>query len=65
MATNVGVFWPRKGILRKPGLAVVEFLPAMPEGLPREEFMATLQQTVEARSDALLAEAGFDVKRLG
>lgn len=65
VATNVGVFWPRKGILRKPGLAVIEFLPTMPEGLPREEFMATLQQTVEARSDALLAEAGFDVKRLG
>ena len=29
VATNVGVFWPKRGILRKPGLAVVEFLPAI------------------------------------
>lgn len=64
VATNVGVFWPRKGIMRKPGLAVVEFLPTMPEGLPREAFMAELQQTVEAKSDALLAEAGFEPERL-
>lgn len=33
VATNVGVFWPRRGILRKPGLAVVEFLPPIPPGL--------------------------------
>jgi 1-acyl-sn-glycerol-3-phosphate acyltransferase len=33
VATNVGVFWPRHGILRKPGLAVVEFLPPIPPGL--------------------------------
>jgi 1-acyl-sn-glycerol-3-phosphate acyltransferase len=60
VATNVGVFWPRKGIWRKPGVAVVEFLPAMEPGLSRHEFMARLEETVEARSDALMAEAGFD-----
>ncbi|UOA28607.1 lysophospholipid acyltransferase family protein [Pseudosulfitobacter sp. DSM 107133] len=64
VATNVGVFWPRKGIMRKPGLAVVEFMPTMPEGLPREEFMTVLEQTVEARSDALLHETGFAQERL-
>ena len=57
MATNVGVFWPRKGILRKPGLGVVEFLPPIPPGLDKDVFMAQLEETVEARSDALLAEA--------
>ena len=31
-ATNVGVFWPRHGITRKPGLAVVEFLPEIRRG---------------------------------
>lgn len=61
VATNVGVFWPRTGIYRKPGLAVVEFLDPIPPGLPREEFMEILEERVEARSNELMREAGFDV----
>jgi 1-acyl-sn-glycerol-3-phosphate acyltransferase len=38
-ATNVGVFWPRTGIYRKPGLAVVEFLPPIEQGLSQDAFM--------------------------
>ena len=60
VATNVGVFWPRRGILRKPGLAVVEFLPTIPPGLPNPEFMARLEREVETASNALMDEAGFD-----
>jgi 1-acyl-sn-glycerol-3-phosphate acyltransferase len=63
VATNVGVFWPRHGILRKPGLAVVEFLPAIPPGLPREAFMARLEDEVEGASNRLMAEAGFHADR--
>jgi 1-acyl-sn-glycerol-3-phosphate acyltransferase len=59
-ATNVGVFWPRKGILKKPGLAIVEFLDPMQPGIARDTFMAQLEERVEARSDALMREAGFD-----
>jgi 1-acyl-sn-glycerol-3-phosphate acyltransferase len=59
VATNVGVLWPRHGLLRKPGPAVVEFLPAVPPGLTRNDFMAKLERDVEAKSDALMAEAGF------
>ena len=62
-ATNVGVFWPKRGIYRKPGLAVVEFLPAIPKGLDRDSFMARLEQDVEGASDALMREAGFDPDR--
>lgn len=58
-ATNVGVFWPRHGILRKPGLAVVEFLPAIPPGKPIAEFMAEIEAVIEPASDCLMAEAGF------
>lgn len=61
-ATNVGVFWPRRGILRKPGLAVVEFLPAIPAGRSTEAFMADLETTVEAASNRLMAEAGYDAQ---
>ncbi len=58
-ATNVGVFWPRHGLLRKPGLAVVEFLPRIPAGLSVEEFMDRIEPEVEGASNRLMAEAGF------
>jgi 1-acyl-sn-glycerol-3-phosphate acyltransferase len=61
VATNVGVFWPRTGIYRKPGVAVVEFLEPIAAGLTREEFMALLEERVETRSNALMREAGFEV----
>ncbi len=59
VATNVGVFWPKRGILRKPGLAVVEFLPPIPPGKPVADFMAELESAVENASDRLMVEAGF------
>ena len=62
VAINVGVFWPRKGIIRRPGLAVVEFLPAIEPGKDRDAFLAELEEVVETRSNALMAEAGFDVR---
>lgn len=60
VATNVGVMWPRKGIFHSPGVAVVEFLEPIEPGLPRDDFMALLEERVEARSDELMREAGFD-----
>lgn len=60
VAINVGVLWPRKGIMRYPGVAVIEFLEPIPAGLPRDEFMSELERRVEDRSDALMREAGFD-----
>lgn len=61
VGTNVGVFWPKRSILRKPGLAVVEFLPPIAPGKPIPEFMAELESAVETSSTALMAEAGFRV----
>lgn len=59
VATNVGVFWPKRGILRKPGLAVVEFLDPIVPGLKVQDFMARLEADVETHSNRLMAEAGF------
>lgn len=59
VATNVGVFWPRTGIYRKPGLAVVEFLDPIEPGLSKEAFTKRLQDVVETASDALLVEANY------
>jgi 1-acyl-sn-glycerol-3-phosphate acyltransferase len=61
-ATNVGLFWPRMGILRKPGLAVVEFLPRIEAGLDKGTFMARLADEVEEASNRLMTEAGFDAE---
>ncbi len=60
VATNVGVLWPRTGIMRKPGLAVVEFLDPIEPGMERDAFMAQLESVVETRSDELMREIGFD-----
>ncbi|MFC4218024.1 lysophospholipid acyltransferase family protein [Pseudophaeobacter arcticus] len=60
VATNVGVLWPRTGIMRKPGVAVVEFLDPIEPGLDRKEFMEILEARVEAKSDELMREIGFD-----
>jgi 1-acyl-sn-glycerol-3-phosphate acyltransferase len=60
VATNVGLFWPRRGMIYKPGLAVIEFLPAIKPGLPNAEFMAELESRIETASTRLMREAGFN-----
>jgi 1-acyl-sn-glycerol-3-phosphate acyltransferase len=61
--TNVGVFWPRLGIFRKPGVAVVEFLDPIEAGLPVSEFMAKVEEVIEESSDKLMREAGFKLPK--
>lgn len=60
VAANVGLFWPRRGVLKTPGLAVVEFLDPLPAGLSKSAFMAELEKRVETRSNDLMRDAGFD-----
>ena len=59
VGANVGLFWPKRGILRHRGTAVVDFLPAIPPGLTNDAFMAELEARVETSSNALMAGAGF------
>ncbi|MFT6673868.1 MAG: 1-acyl-sn-glycerol-3-phosphate acyltransferase [Sulfitobacter sp.] len=59
VATNAGYFWPRRGLYRRSGVAVVEFLPPIAPGLDKEAFMTALETTVETTSEALLTEAGW------
>ena len=58
-ATNVGVFWPKRGIMRQPGLAVLQFLPAIEPGLSVPDFMARIEVEVETAALALMREAGW------
>lgn len=59
VAANVGVFWPKRGIYRKPGTAVVEFLPRIEAGMDLAPFMTKLEDMVETKSNQLMREAGF------
>jgi 1-acyl-sn-glycerol-3-phosphate acyltransferase len=54
---NSGLFWPRRKFLRNPGTIVVEFLPAIPAGLPRKEFQKRLEAEIETSSTRLISEA--------
>ena len=54
MATNSGVHWPAHGFRRYPGTVVYEFLPELPAGLKRAEFMALLESRIETASSAML-----------
>ena len=56
-ATNAGWFWPKKGVLKRPGTAVVEFLETLPPGLPRAEIMRRMEDAIEAASRRLGEEA--------
>lgn len=59
VATNAGHFWPRRGLYRRPGVAVVEFLPKIEPGLSKAAMMARLEEEVETASLKLLNEAGW------
>ena len=56
-ALNSGCYWPRRKFLRYPGVIVVEFLPALPAGLPRKLFAVALESAIETATAALVAEA--------
>jgi 1-acyl-sn-glycerol-3-phosphate acyltransferase len=56
IALNSGVHWPAHGLLRKPGTIVFQFLPPIPAGLKRNDFMRVLEARLESASNALLAE---------
>jgi 1-acyl-sn-glycerol-3-phosphate acyltransferase len=60
MALNTGLVWPAKGFMRYSGTAVFEFLPVIPAGLKRTEFMAILEERIETASDALVREGEGD-----
>ena len=46
-ALNSGRFWARNGFIKRPGVVVVHFLPALSKGLPRGSFMTKLEDEIE------------------
>ena len=57
VATNLGCFWQQTEKNKTPGTATVEFLPALPQGLEKDDFMARMEAAIEGRTNALIAQA--------
>src|SRR5690606_16222215 len=56
VAVNTGLFWPRRRFIRRPGTAVISFLPPIEPGLDRATFLAELERRIETETAALVAE---------
>ena len=54
VALNTGLIWKPKGVMRSPGTVTFKVLPPIPPGLPRDEFMRRLEETIETEGQALL-----------
>ena len=57
MALNSGLFWGRNSFIKKPGKVIFEFLSPIEPGLPDKKVMKALEDRLEERSQALMAEA--------
>lgn len=57
VAHVAGLYWPRRKFLRYPGTIRARFLPPIPPGLEKEEFMRRLVAETEAACDRFLVEA--------
>ncbi|MDE2017640.1 MAG: 1-acyl-sn-glycerol-3-phosphate acyltransferase, partial [Hyphomicrobiales bacterium] len=57
VAVNTGLFWPRRKLVRRPGVCTVEYLPPIAPGLSPEDFSRELQSRIESASARLTDEA--------
>lgn len=55
-ATNSGLCWPARGLVRRPGLVVYEVLPPLPGDMNPKAMLGELQERLEAASERLLDE---------
>lgn len=54
VALNSGLAWPRRSFLRLPARVVVDVLPLIAPGLPKDVFLVELQRRIETASNQLL-----------
>jgi len=57
VALNSGLFYKRRGFLRRPGTVLIEILPAIAPGLERHAMMEKLRTEIETATARLVAEA--------
>lgn len=57
VALNSGLFWPRRSLRMRPGTITIEFLPPIPPGHKRQQFMSELEGSIEGAAARLHDEA--------
>jgi 1-acyl-sn-glycerol-3-phosphate acyltransferase len=65
VAINAGVFWPRRTFLKYPGTIVMEFLPPIPPGLPKDVFFDQVRDAIETATNRLVADGIREREALG
>ncbi len=55
VALNTGLYWPRRKFMRWPGTIQVEILAPIAPGMPRDDFLALLQERIETAANRMLA----------
>jgi 1-acyl-sn-glycerol-3-phosphate acyltransferase len=65
VAVNSGLFWARRGFLKRPGRITLEILPPIPPGGERHQVMQELERRIETATARLVAEAQPGPSRLG
>jgi 1-acyl-sn-glycerol-3-phosphate acyltransferase len=58
VALNSGLFWPRRGFLRPPGIITLEILPPIPPGMDRKDMQQRLVDDIETASQRLSGRDG-------
>ena len=53
VALNSGLYWPKHKILKNPGAVIIEFLPAINQGLSKDDFNKKLISAIEDASNKL------------
>ena len=61
-ATNSGLGWPGRGLVRRPGLVVYEVLPPLPKDMNPKVMLGELETRLETASELLLNE-GLSAQR--
>lgn len=56
VALSLGLVWPRREWKKYPAHCAMEFLEPIPPGLPKNEFMALLEERIETATNALVRE---------
>ena len=62
VALNTGWFWPRTGLRRTPGTAVLQFLGEIPPGRDTATMMDEIAARIEEASDRLAQEAADEIE---
>jgi len=57
VAVNSGLFWARRGFLKRPGRITLEILPPIPPGGERHQVMQELERRIETATARLVAQA--------